>query len=290
MAGLVHHPHQCRGEIRLIVARGDADIVVRPAAEGMGRDIEAPAREIESDGFHHLEPQRALRLDGKGTRQRRRWRPACLNGKCLVEKARQECREIIEQRVDGGRAPARLVIVQQGVVVGKAELLALGTGDLALKPQDFREIRQEARKIAFCARLPPAHLAGRNRLAGRGDKICRQGRLDRVDAADLAQVRAFPCAKVRLVLGGIQPIRDARLDHHAMPKHAQQRHAFGAGANSTLRHHGIAIPLQDADGVRERGGATEMGGEVTIGRHVIVPVLPVDDAHQIAAGIGPEEF
>ena len=49
MAGLVQHAHQRAAEIAFVVARGDAHIVGRAAAEGMQADIEPAMVEIEAE-------------------------------------------------------------------------------------------------------------------------------------------------------------------------------------------------------------------------------------------------
>ncbi len=62
MAGFMQHPHQTGGEIGLVIARGDADIVRRAAAKRVQADVEPPVVEIKTQRLHELDAQGLLGL------------------------------------------------------------------------------------------------------------------------------------------------------------------------------------------------------------------------------------
>ena len=61
--GLVEHAHQGLGEVVLVVAGRDADVLRHAAAKGVVTDVEPAVREIEADRFHRgkAEPRAGLR-------------------------------------------------------------------------------------------------------------------------------------------------------------------------------------------------------------------------------------
>ena len=88
MPGLVQCAHQRLREIRLIVARGQSDIVRDAAAERMRALVEPTMREIEADPLH--QGQRGAALGGERERSLRlgRRRARALTGERVVEEPR----------------------------------------------------------------------------------------------------------------------------------------------------------------------------------------------------------
>src|SRR5215472_9043588 len=66
MAGLMKHTHEGAAEVALVVARGDAHVVGRAAAERVEADVEPPVIEVEAEPGHETHRRLALTLDREG--------------------------------------------------------------------------------------------------------------------------------------------------------------------------------------------------------------------------------
>ena len=116
VAGLVQHAHQGRGDLVLAVARGEADVGRRAAAERVRALVEPAGVEVEAEAGHQLAGERFLALgrERAGRADGRRRLP--LAGQDGVDDGRQLGREALEERDDGGVAQVGLVGVEERVV------------------------------------------------------------------------------------------------------------------------------------------------------------------------------
>ena len=112
----MQHRHQAGGEIGLVVARRDADVVGRAAAKGMQADIEPPVVEIEAQRLHQPDAERLLPVYRERAFGDQCVGPRRLGVEGVGEQAGQEILELGEHGVDVLAPAAGLVIVEQGVV------------------------------------------------------------------------------------------------------------------------------------------------------------------------------
>ena len=274
VAGLVQHAHQRAGEIRLVVARGDAHVVGGAAGEGMGRDVEAAVMKVEADPADQLLAQPALRLDRERAFQRQRFGPAVLALDHAPQQIGQEAAQLVEQGVDARRAPARLEFVEQRVVERGAECRGLGLADATHDVQDFGERRQQRLEVGILLRRTPGQLAGRAGPRAGLDEVGRQGTLMHPGAAHLAQVGGLPrVERGPALLRARQEIGHLRRGDHLVGDHAQRRELVGAIAAGAVGHHGRAIPVQDrrrATDIAQPGEAALELGIGIVGDHGVL--------------------
>lgn len=78
VAGFVQDAHERLREIILFIASGQAHVVGRAAAEGVGGNVQAPVVEIEPQRLHEPRGDSFLCCDGKGALRPNRCRAASL--------------------------------------------------------------------------------------------------------------------------------------------------------------------------------------------------------------------
>ena len=245
MAGLVQDRHQAGRGVRLVVARGHADVVGHAAAERVQALVQAALVEVEAERLHQPLAERLLRGRRKVSLQRQR---RDLVGQDALEKVRQESGERLEQGVDLGGADAWLVAIQERIVGRPAECCGLGCGLLPDEAHDLLERRAQHGEIGARSRLAPDHLgSGRGAHQGR-DQIRRHGHRAPVAAAHLAQVRCLPRLEPgRVLLGLIQEIAGLGAGQQLVRDLAERRHLLGAHRAAARRHHHLMVPLQDGE-------------------------------------------
>ena len=150
MAGLVQDRHQAGRGVRLVVARGHADVVGHAAAERVQALIEAALGEVEAERAHQPLAERLLR-------GRRESVPASGSGSAwwaqdALEEVRQESGQRLEQGVDLGGADAGLVAIEERIVGRPAECRGLGCGLLPDEAHDLLERRAQHARNRSAAR------------------------------------------------------------------------------------------------------------------------------------------
>src|SRR5260370_42000493 len=103
------------------MARGGGEIGGGAAGKGVQGDIEPAMGEIEAEPLHELEAELALGGNRERTWQRQRRRQGALALQRRIDESREKSGDLVEQTIDGGRAAARLILVEQRLVRGLAE-------------------------------------------------------------------------------------------------------------------------------------------------------------------------
>src|SRR5690606_18179378 len=112
----VHDAEKAREEIILVIARGKPDIAGHAAAERMRAFIKPAAREIETELFHELKSQLFLR-GGRERTADRKWRLFVrLFTHDAGNESGKESGQIVKNRVNIGRARARVILIEHGVI------------------------------------------------------------------------------------------------------------------------------------------------------------------------------
>ena len=230
VAAFVQHAHHGREEVFLVVARGDAAVLWRAAAEGVQGDIQPPAAEIEADGLDQLAGQRLLSGLRKGAGKGQRVRIGGLAFQHLLKEPGQESGQILEHGVDALCPVARIELVEQGVIGREAEGLTLDPGDLALNGEKLGQIGFHRREVGCRAGPAPGHLAapcgptlGFHQIGGHGVGM-------QPAALHLPQVGLLPGVQslaVLLCLG--EPVREARVGDHLVAREAERGQLLAAG-------------------------------------------------------------
>ena len=265
VAGLVGNAHHGRGEVVFAVAGGDADIVGRAAAEGVGADIEAATVKVETEELHDIEAQLPLRVDGEGAGRLLTGRLRGLALDDLADHRRQLLTQRRKDLCDAGRPHARLELVDQGIVGGQSEGLRLGGGDLSNKAQDLGERGREEIETVLRAGLGPDLVAAG---AGAGERL-DQGGLDGggvgIEPAHLGQVHLVVRVGGRVALGLVQPVADAGVGEGLVRNRVERGDRLSAGLGSPFWHDGEHVPAEDAAGIANGGDLLEAGVELFVG-------------------------
>jgi hypothetical protein len=200
MARLVQDRHQARGDVYLLVARRETDVVGHAAAERVRALVEPAALEIEPHLRHQPAAQRHLRcqielpLDRQGR---------LLARQHLLQEIRQEGGQRLEQRVDLRRAQARLVAVEQGIVRAEIQRLCLGGGLLTGQAHDLAKCWRQRREVGIGAGIAPGHLGAGGGARQRCDQSRIEGDRTPVGALHLAQIGALPSIELRRLRLGL---------------------------------------------------------------------------------------
>ncbi len=252
VAGLVQHAHERAVEIRLLIARGEADIVGSAAAERVQADIEPAMGEIEAEPLHELEAELALGRDRKRARQGQRRRPGALALQRSVDEPGEKSCDLVEQAIDGGDAAARLILVEQRLVGRLAERRGFRRRHLADHGQHATELRQHGREVAGGTRLAPAHLAGRARLRQRLHQIGRHRGGVHPAPAHFREVGALPGIEVVLRAGTAEQVRERRVGEHFVTHDLQRRELLRPCGGAAGRHQCGGVPMEDGRRLLQR--------------------------------------
>jgi hypothetical protein len=185
----------------------------------------------------------------------------------LRDESRQEAREVVEQHVDVGGAPARLPLVEQRVVGIEAERRRLRLRHLAGEVEHAREVGQQAVEVVRRARLAPAHLADRDRLRIGLDQLGRHGAGMRQLAAHLLDIGALPgIQRRRFRRGGGDQVAGLGRGERLVMHDAQGRDLLAARLDAARRHHRRVVPLEHAHRVAELEQPLEARLRLAVGR------------------------
>ena len=177
--GLVHHGQHRRGEIRLVIARGDAHVGGRAAGERVRRAVQPRVVEIEAEPLRQPAAQRLLCGDRERALRAQRRGLARLALFRLRQRPAQEALIVGEHRRHVGGAQAALEAVHQRIVGRQAQRRRQRRGGLAHQPHHLLQRRAHAGEIRFAARLAPDLLAGGVGARLRFHQVARQcGRAD----------------------------------------------------------------------------------------------------------------
>ncbi len=257
--------HEARGDVRLVVARGQPDVVRHAAAERMGAAVKTAVLEVEAERRHQSLAKRLLPGRGKVAPERQRLDLATEDA---LEKLRQELGERREQRVDLSGRDAGLVAVEERIVGRETECLALRRRLLAGEPHHLLERRAEQSEVGLLARLAPEHLGLRGGAHEGRDQLRGHRGGAPIAAAHLAQIGRLPCVQLAWSrLGLIEEIAGLGADQQLMDDLAQRRHLLGADRVAAPRHHDLMVPLQDSERAAQMRDARKPRLKRAIGRH-----------------------
>ena len=200
--------------------------------------------------------------------QGRKRRIAALPPDGRLDQHRKRVPQLSEERVDVRLTGSGIVSVQQGVVRCETKRLPFCLAGLAFAQDDFAEKRKKAGEVALGPRLTPGDLAPRCGLRASLHEIGRDGRRMDVKPPHLCEIAPLPILQFpRLLLRLAQQIADLRRGEHLVREHFKCRELLGAALRRAERHHGLLVPAQNADRVRDGGSAGETLFERAVSEH-----------------------
>ena len=257
-------------DVRLVEPRREPDVAaVGTAAEGVRRDVEPAAAEVEPDlvgdeadeGLLLVDRQRQL-VEGVARRRRA--------AEQIREQRLQSVAERGEDHLDLARRAARLVVLGERVprlaVVGPAVALGLAVHQV----DDLLEPGLEAGEVGVLAGLAPLVLREARQLRLLGDELGGELRAAVVVAADLADVHRRDARRVggdvAVGLAGVEPLADPGIGAQLVADPRELAELPTPVGQASGGHHDLLVPAQQGERPAEALDLARAVDELLIGR------------------------